>query len=232
MMYRKILNSILMTLGFAIVMLVSAQDEILPINQPDAEEITQTNVGNLLTVYSFDESTKQAIFSSDATMIAVAQQQGDSDFSVSVIDLRTSNAVLNIQGRMDFFRDLFWSPDSTRLAITSVRTTLSGLQETSIKLYTVSQDNNYLLGSSDVWYTDYFDLTHGPQVPTEVVWNPTSTMIAVTFQNQINIFDGLQDEALVSLDMLNIVNLQWSSDGKFIVIENVDGEIEILGISI
>lgn len=229
-MYRKTLYLLLITFVFSIAILVKGQDAVVPINQNEAEEITQTNVSNLATIYAFEENTQQAAFSPDATMIAVARQRGDSDYSVSVIDLQTSTIVLNIQGRMDFFRNIVWSPDSTRLAIVSSRTTGGGVQETSIKLYTVVQDD-YVLGNSDVWYTDYFDLTNGTPIPTEVIWNPSSTLIAVAFQNQINIYDGLQEMPLVSLDALEVVHLEWSSDGKFIVIENAAGEIEILGIA-
>ncbi len=230
-MFQKISHLILIGIGFVLTMtgLVDSQEDTLPFNQNETEEITQLNVNHLTMLYTFREHTKQAIVSPDGQMLAVARQKFDNDSTVSVIDLSTMSTILDIEGRMDFFRSLIWSPDSTRLAIVSGRLIL-GSQETSIKLYSISQ-GPYILGDSDAWYTDYSDWNDGEFVLAEVVWNPSSTMIAVAFQNQINIYDGIQDVALTTLEIPDVIYIKWSANGKFIVIQAAEGVIQILGIA-
>lgn len=215
----------------AVAMLANAQEIVLPITQSEVEAITQTNVTNISTLHTFDEYTKQAVISPDASMIAIARQQGDSDFHVSIIDLATSDTVMNIQGRMDFFRDIVWSPDNTKLAIISIRTTPSGLQETSVKSYSTSEAD-YMFGNSDSWYTHYFDLTEGIAMKTLLAWNHSSNLFAVAFPNEINIYDGRHDESLVTLEVSNAESIQWSSNGRFIIVEHGDGVINVLGITL
>lgn len=194
------------------------------------KSITHDNIAYLTQVMSFDSTIRQITFSPDGTMIAVARQNMDDDYGVFIYDLETSQLVTTIQGRMDFYRNLIWSPDSKRLTIISQRITGAGVQITAVKTYTLTNDR-YMFGNSDAWYHNEVDMTNSFMSLDALVWHPDSTIFAVAFNDDVRIFDGVQDDPLYILDIAHVVDLDWSANGRFLMTQTAEGLIKLWGIN-
>lgn len=226
MKYRLIIG-IWMILGS----MMMAQSQDTQIDLPtDNDSITQDNVTDLTSIMSFDSRKKQVTFSPDGSMIAVATQNMDYDYGVYIYNLATTELVTTIQGRMDFYRNLFWSPDNKRVAIISQRITGAGVQITAVKTYTLTNDR-YMFGNSDAWYNDTVDALDSFMSLDALVWHPDSNMLAVAFNDDVRIYDGIQDDPLHILDLSHVVDLDWSADGRFLMTQTAEGSIRLWGVT-
>jgi WD40 repeat protein len=154
---------------------------------------------------------------------------------VSVIELKSGNEISHIQGRMDSFLNLTWSPDGKKIAIISTRITGSGVEIRSVKTYTVKKGlnhNYYAMGNSDTWYTDEVNISSDKvNSPVKVIWNPTATMLAVAFHDKFDIYDVNANNKLFSEPSTDLKTINWSPDGKVIITQNGDNTISLWGVT-
>jgi WD40 repeat protein len=204
-----------------------------PATSGQLEAITVDNVGQLEAILIGDFETKHVSFSPDGTMIAVAYQQWDFDYNITIYDFQTGEEVSYMQGRMDFVHDLIWSPDNKRIAVISGRTTGGGIDIRSVKTYTLEKGANagfYLLGNSDVWYSDDISSTADAGYPIQVAWHPTAYIIAVAFYERLEIYDVEADEMLFSEPVSDIKSVEWAANGKVIITESGEGQVLLWGV--
>lgn len=200
----------------------------VPIGE-DAPAITSENVTSLTTIETLDADTKQVLFSPDGEKVAIAIQHQDFDYNIIVYAIQSGEAIISIQGRMDFFRELTWSPDSERIATVSGRRTGSGVEERSLKTYTItaSESNPYVMGNADTWYADYVYPQDQPENPVSIAWGPSSDMLAVAFLNRLVVLDAIQEEELFSTELPDIEFVQWGAKGAAIITRTEDGLSQI-----
>jgi WD40 repeat protein len=200
--------------------------------------ITTTNAGNLQQISDFSPDVKQISFSPNADLVAIATQVGDADYEVVILDVLTGQPVGFINGRMDFFEDLVWSPDQQRIAVISERVTGGGTEEYNVKVYTLAQAANpawYIMGNSDLWITDYIepDLTQPSELPrhrVHLTWNPDSTMIAIAFFDRLSVYDIVGESELVSISIPALELVAWASNGEYIVTQSKTSGVRLWGI--
>gem|GEM_PF-5841358 len=204
----------------------------LPIN-PDVLVISADNIASLQIIESFDQDTKHISISPNGQLFAIVTQHMDFDFNISIYNSETDEEFTTIQGRMDFFRDLVWSSDSKHIAVISGRRTGAGVEERSVKTYTIQHtdvSNPYLLGNSDVWYTEYVYPEDQPELPINIVWSPDNKFLVVAFHNRMAILHAESEEELFTADIAGIQTVDWTPDGSYIITQNSDSFIQIWGV--
>ncbi len=216
-------------LTFVVAIVLVAQGEVHFGLSGNLEVITVDNAESITMLVNLEEDVRDISFSPDGMMMAIVTQDLDLDYNISILDTQSGAETSHMQGRMDSFRDLVWSPDSQRIAVISGRTTGAGVEERSVKTYTLERGTNinyYILGHSDTWYTDYVDAS--PEIagnPVEIAWNPSSNMIAIAFYNKLEIYDLDSDSSVFSTPIVGIESVRWSPNGTMIVTSS-DGDIE------
>ncbi|MAU11552.1 MAG: hypothetical protein CL607_17140 [Anaerolineaceae bacterium] len=193
-----------------------AQDETLIVDN-SSQTLTADNISQMSLIHQFGEHTRGVAFNPDGTLLAIASQVSDNDYHIEIVDVQSGELLGHIGGRMDFIRDIIWSPDSLRIATISGRRTGGGTEERSVKVYTLASArdlNYYQLGHADVWYADYVEPQDSPGNPVQIAWHPTNIMLAATFHNQLVILDPNQDKVLFSTEIPSIEDVYWMSDGN------------------
>jgi WD40 repeat protein len=198
------------------------------------EVITAENAGKITAFASPDADTKHISISPDGTLIAVVFQHSDLDYNILIYNMQDGAEISHMQGRMDFFSDLLWSPDSKRIAVFSARTTGGGVEERSVKTYTIEKganSNYYGVGNSDTWYAEDVDVSSNQAInPVAMAWNPSSNLLAVAFHDKAEVYDINADKLLFSAQFSGIKTVDWSPDGKVIITQSVDKSIALWGV--
>lgn len=228
MMFRQLFIGCMVVFG--VMVATHGQDEPIVLPFSGIDSISVDNISRLGALTTFDNITKQVKFSPDGTLIAVARQNMDNDYGVLIYNMDTSERVATIQGRMDGFRNMIWSPDSKRLAIMSQRITGGGAQLTAFKTYMIANER-YQFGNSDAWYNEEYPFTNSFMSPYPLVWHPDSTLFAVALNNDVRIYDGVQDDPLHIIEIPHVVDLSWSADGKFLMTQTSEGVINLWGLA-
>lgn len=233
-MIRKSLMIICSFLFFIITMHIRAQEDEPLIVVDKLQVITEINVGNLARATLVENNAQHLSVSPDSTMLALATQHSDFDYDIKIFNTHTGKAISYMQGRMDFFRDLVWSPDNKKIAVISGRMTGGGVEEQSVKVYTIesgSNPNYYILGYSDVWYTNYVNQSTDTSINlVQVAWNPANNLIAIVFHDMFGVYDIDSDDELFSEIVVGIKAAKWSSDGKMIIIETSQNTVSVWGV--
>jgi WD40 repeat protein len=226
---RTICLSILIALIF--ITFVYAQEETLAPELQALDTLNAENVSQLEEIALVDEDTRNVSISLNGAMVAVVTQFQDSDYNIKIFDSESGLEVSAMRGRMDFFRELIWSPDSQRIAVISGRTTGAGVEERSVKVYTIALGigTYYFGGQSDLWYADYIYPDDPYGFPVDVAWSPASDMIAVAFYQRLVIYDVDPDTELFSTSVIDIQFVEWSSDGR-LIITRVNDEVRLWGV--
>jgi len=209
-----------------------AQDEIL-IGDNSSQTLTADNIAQISLIHQFGENTRVVAFNPDGTLLARASQVSDNDYHIEIVDVQSGERIGHIGGRMDFIRDVVWSPDSLRIATISGRRTGGGTEERSVKVYTLASArdlNYYQLGHADVWYADYVEPQDSPGNPIQITWHPTSTMLAAAFHNQLIILDPDEKNELFSTEIPSIEDIYWIRDGNQLLALSNDSLPTIWGV--
>ncbi len=219
-----------------LVVMVSAQQES-PFSA-DLAELTTENIDSLALITAYDRETRQISVSPNGEMVAVATHFGDLDYSIIVSSVTSGDRIMVIVGRMDFFRELIWSPDSHYIATISERTTGGGVQLRSVKIYTVGETDTpstYDFGNADVIFDDQINpvpFSDFIDSPVELSWSPSSDMIAVAFYDRLAILSVNQEDELYSAELPGIAHVEWDSNGRGIITENSDGCVQFWGVPV
>jgi WD40 repeat protein len=198
---------------------VLVQSDISPA-LPALEIITPTNAAKITQITPILDNVRHISVSLNSQLMAIATQYVDNDYHITLYDLETGEAVSFMHGRMDSFHDLIWSPDSQRIAVISGRTTGGGVEERSVKVYTVSLGSEryyYGVGNSDAWFVDYVNDPYDPRNPVQVAWNPTSDMLAIAFYEKLAVYELEGNSELFSTSVPGISTVTWLQDGKSII---------------
>ena len=204
---------------------------------PDSPRITASNAPSLSLSSTLDATVRQVSFSSDGGRVAVAAQDGDADYVIDVYDMPTREAILSISGRMDFFHNLVWSPNSSRIAVISGRTTGGGVEERSVKLYTIASGSDsqpYHFGASDAWISDYiYPDPDGllQSYPVDLMWNSSGELIAIAFFDRLVVYDVVLNAELTSIALRGIYDVEWSPDGRYIITKSDRSGIQLWQVS-
>jgi WD40 repeat protein len=226
---------VVMTILLATLLFTYAQNRQIPFS-PQTDTITATNVNNLEAIFTFDEHTRHVSVSPNGKLLAVASQVVDADYNILIFDIETREEITHIQGRMDGFRDLIWSPDSNWVATISGRLTGGGVEERSVKTYFIPTDGtDYTMGFSDLWFVDYVypsSRTEYPSIPVSVAWSSASDMIAVAFYNKLSVYDVTVEEEieLFTATIEGLTNVDWSANGALIITEDSNHRIQVWGV--
>ena len=102
-----------------------AQDETLIVDN-SSQTLTADNISQMSLIHQFGEHTRGVAFNPDGTLLAIASQVSDNDYHIEIVDVQSGELLGHIGGRMDFIRDIIWSPDSLRIATISGRRTGGG----------------------------------------------------------------------------------------------------------
>src|SRR5664279_1138167 len=212
---------------------VNAQENA-PIVSSVTDPISSENASKIEALVSLSGDVKDVSVSPDSSIIAVASQHEDNDYNISIFALDTGAEISRMQGRMDSFYDLVWSPDGKKIAVVSRRTTGGGAEEWSVKTYTIASGTNfsfYILGNSDVWYSDDVFPPDAPGNPVQVAWSPASNMIAIAFNERLDIYDVVTNTKLSSKPSSGVQLLQWTSDSKFIITRSSRDKSDQFGVT-
>ncbi|MBI1277975.1 MAG: hypothetical protein GC179_07595 [Anaerolineaceae bacterium] len=213
---------------------LKAQNPETGISFNKLQTITRDNAAKISLIMPTTWETKYVSMSPNAEMIAKVNANSDVSFSILIYDAKTGERISSMQGRMDSFKDLEWSPDNKRIAVVSGRLTGSGVEEQTLKTYTIAKGANpvfYIDGNRDAWYYNYVDLSLNLETnPVKVAWNPSSNLIAVAFYEKLEIYDGDNPDALFSQTVVGIKDVSWSEDGKFIIAKVMPNNVSIWGI--
>ena len=197
------------------------------------EVITTDNVNEIIALISPDDAIKQISFSPDNMMLAIARQVQDADYDITIYDAGTGDEIGFLQGRMDFFQAMTWSPDSTRIAVISRRITGGGIELRGVKTYMIElsfDPSYYILGNSDTWYTDEVSITEDLINPVDMAWNSVSSMIAIAFYNSLQIYDVRADALVYSEDITDIETVDWTENGQFIIVQAGNNNVSLWGV--
>lgn len=208
------------------------------------EQISVTNVQEMTPLVSFDDpNIQQTVISPDATLIAIASQYIDNDYLITIHRIDNGEPVANIGGRMDLFDTMAWSPDSTQLAVASGY--LSGSTELlNVRTYTIARGsgNEYVMGNSDTWFSYFFEtyplFLQGDDSGLSLVreidisWSPTGDLLAISFIDQFALIDVTGNIEVFSTVLQNVsrIDIQWSSDGRYLVTSPDVGAIQLWGL--
>lgn len=193
--------------------------DTLPIDPQNVQEIT--------LLAPIDADIRDVSTSPDGRLLAIVSQHLDLDYNIRIVDLETGEDIIHIQGRMDSFSELSWSPDSRQVAVISTRTTGGSAEERSVKTYNLSQaanDGRYMMGFADTWYVDYVDEAVAPDSnPIALAWSPTSEMLAIAFYQRVEIYRFGEEAIAMTIPITGLSNVYWSSSGRFIITKGSDG---------
>ena len=224
-----------LTVLLATLLFTHAQNRQMPFS-PNTNTITATNVNSIESIFTFDEYTKHVSVSPNGRLLAVASQVVDADYNILIFDMESTEEITHIQGRMDGFRDLIWSPDSNWIATISGRLTGAGVEERSVKTYFVPTDGtDYTMGFSDLWFVDYIypsSRTEFPSMSVNVAWSTSSNMIAIAFYNKLSVYDVTVEEEveLFTIPIEGITTVDWSANGSLIITEDSNHLIQVWGV--
>lgn len=116
-MSRKCVRRVFYLLTVAVAVSVLAQEDV-PLPLPHrVEVITPDNAAAIAVLTSMSGDTRHISISPDSRLIAFVTQHQDWDYNISIFNMQTGTEVSRMQGRMDTFRDLIWSPDGMRIAV-------------------------------------------------------------------------------------------------------------------
>ena len=110
--------TVLLLILFSSVLLTQSQNRQIPFSL-ETPIISSANAKDIEPIFTFDEHTKHVSVSPDKRLLAIVSQVVDADYNILIYDMQTTEEITHIQGRMDSFRNLVWSPDSKRLAVIS-----------------------------------------------------------------------------------------------------------------
>jgi WD40 repeat protein len=215
---------------------IKAQSPKTNISFRQLQTITPDNAATIRLLVPTKWETKGIVTSPNGEMVAIATQIADYDFNVSILDTTTDKEISSMQGRMDSYIDLVWSPDNKRIAIISGRLTGGGVEEQTVKTYTIEKGKNpafYRDGNRDAWYYNYVNSSldrpiNPPRV--KVAWSSASDLLAISFYGKLEVYDGENDKALFSTPVTDIVDISWSPNGKFIVAKTTPNNVSIWGV--
>lgn len=207
--------------------------------------MTAANVQNIAPLMSFDLIIQQTVISPDATLIAVASQSIDSDYRITVYRIDTGDPVANIGGRMDLFDTMAWSPDSAHLAVAGGYLSGGGTELLNVRTYTITRGlgNRYAMGQSDTWFSYGFDRSalfsqQDERFSTlerhiDLSWAPTSELLGISFIDRFALLDVRGNSEVFStvLEDVSRIDIQWSSDGRYLIISPDAGAIQLWGLS-
>jgi len=215
-----------------ILMNLSFQSD-LPTEVEKLDVIAPANISRIQVITSVGDDMRDISLSPDGKLMAFVTQHQDYDYDIRIFDVQTDTEISSMQGRMDSFRELIWSPDSKHIAVISGRTTGAGVQERSVKTYTIaigSQPNFYGMGNSDTWYADYIYPKDTPGNPVQVAWSSQSDMVAIAFYEKLSVVDANIDAELFTAPIPRIYDVSWSPDGKRIITRSGYHTVQLWGV--
>ncbi len=230
---EKNMRTLLMLLAVVICVVVASAQAETPLIGDKLDVISTENIASLEIITLDIQGAKQIAVSPDGSKIAIASQYLDNNYNIYVYDNQSRDEINTIQGRMDSFREMLWSPDSSRIAVISGRRTGGGVEERSVKTYKIDYSfspGNYIMGNSDVWYTDYVYPEDQPENEVTIAWSNTSDMLSVSFHNRLVIYAVTEETVLFSSEVIGIERVEWSTNGHMIFTQNVNGQTQVWGI--
>lgn len=179
-----------------------------------------------------------AFWSPDGTMIAsVSRLSQDISYIIEVWNAETGELINWIQGTMSSFNNLHWSPDSAMLVENIGRLRGGGWWIRAIRLYVVEKDRNYGFDNSELEVDDNYDNRDGgAYYPLNIAWNSNNTMIAVTLNSSVAVYEvgsfGRDfREPLLEIPLRDMSSIAWSPDDTRIAFGGVDGVVHIWDVS-
>jgi uncharacterized protein with WD repeat len=213
--------------------LQSQTDNPLTLDNQDSTVITSENAEQLVRYQYTNPDLKLVSMSPNSAYVAVVTQHVDWDYEINIMDSTTQEIILQIQGRMDSFKDLFWS-STNRIAVLSSRWTPAGMERTA-KTYTIEEGepSRYFSGKSDLYV---FDFIYSPTIANcdaQFTWNPTGELFAVILHDELNVFDVSADEPIYSVTLEeDVCGIEWTSNGKFIIVKYFDNNTDIFTVQV
>lgn len=231
-------------LSFLFVFALQVQTPDIPPLPVDLEPITATNVQEVAPLISFGAHIEQTLISPDASLMAVASQYVDNDYQITIYRIDTGDPVAYIGGRMDLFDTMAWSPDGTHLAVASGYLSGGGTQLLNVRTYTITRGsgNDYAMGNSDTWFSYEFDMStlfsqqderfSALERYIDLSWAPTGELVSFSFINRFALLDVTRNAEVFStlLDDVSRIDIQWSNDGRYLIISPDVGSIQLWGL--
>jgi WD40 repeat protein len=187
-------------------------------------------------VYSPETFPAHISWSRDYSMISIVEQSiQDIDFKIGLWDAATGKLLNRFDDGMFAFKDLIWSPTGTHFAITLEHTTGSGVYVRSVHVFKAEvyegEADDFYIQTPPVYEIDTdVDIFESNQ-QARVAWNHDGTLLAVILPDRLEIHDLAGDGTpLVTLPAYGIVDLEWSSDDRFIAGGSEDGLIYLWGV--
>jgi WD40 repeat protein len=174
-------------------------------------------------------------WSPDYSKVAIVEQsiQDYYDSYIRTWDAETGEFINQFRGGMFGFTGLVWSPDSTRIAALLQRSTGSGNEDRGLRVFSVVSGQNYEFDQSDYQVLGWINWINREESTQQAkaAWNSDGTLIAVSLPDGLEIHDlSGAGTPLASLPAYEIVDLEWSDDGRFIATGGEDGIVRIWGI--
>ena len=182
---------------------VDIQDDgLMVVDGNSGEELLSFETGNE-DRFEIGLYTMDAKFSPDGTMIAAAGWDTD----VRILNASTGELVRVLDDHLGGIWSLSWSPDSTRL--------VTGAWDYTAKIWEVE--------TGEVLKDLYPDTSN--LFVYAVAWSPKGDQIATSSQDGITIWDieGEQEPLKLVAHAGDITDLNWSSDGNYLLSSSADG---------
>ena len=186
-----------------------------------------------ITITPSWERLRDIYWSPDDQLIAtVSQVANDFDFIVEIWNVDTGQFIQSVQGHMQGFNDLVWSPDSTKFLVIGSRRTGGGSLVRNVSIYSVAVNYNYSMGDSDIEWFDWANYpTNSSLTPIQVSWSKNGEMIAISLVDGIHIHYIENDHELAIIPSPDTTALDWSSDSRFLASGSINGLIRIWDMS-
>lgn len=170
---------------------------------------------------------QDVIWSPDDTKVATVESY---PFFIRTWDTVSGEQIDIFGGDMTVYHGLAWSPDGTKIAVMVEHQTDTPNFARGVVAFDVIQGQNAIYGDKDFMVGVWVNILESDQ-QASAAWNSDGTMLAIALANQLQVYD-IQDDStpLVTLPAYRIVDLEWSSDDRFIAGGSADGTIHLWGL--
>jgi WD40 repeat protein len=166
-----------------------------------------------------NEIVRQIRWSPDDTRLAVVSGTAEI-YQIETFDVASGDLINTIQGPDYSVGDMQWNADSSQLAVSSVWNAFS--PSANVRVYTINPGNDYFASDDE-------DRAWGFEMDTgaAIAWHPRENMLAIASPAAIEVFSMSSEEAIVSIPVEGVSELDWSPDGERIADALPDGTIQI-----
>ena len=175
-----------------------------------------------------------AFLSPDETMLAVTSrlETNSAGYRIDIWELISGEIIITYISKVLYLWDLYWSPDSTMLTVSTSRPTSSGWYYKILRGYIVDSNQSYDDSMSELELDDQYSLLQsGVFYPLNMGWSNDNTMIAVTFNDSVAVFEFGNQDPLLTIPIPDMAQVVWSSDDSQIAFGGFDGVVYVVDVN-